>query len=95
MLGAMEPRGVGFMPNQLFLYWIKSVTSFWSSGENFNIVDSALIKCSRSSVLAVMYLKNWIVLELENNKYILVDVKNKKKLAYFECSNWVYIHTDF
>ena len=57
MLGAIEPRGAGFMPNQLFLYWMKSVTNFWSSGENFKMVDNAFIKCSRSSDFAVMYLK--------------------------------------
>ena len=61
MLGAIEPRGWGFMPNQLFLYDMKSVTSFWSSGENFNIVDNALIRCSRSSDFAVMYLWFFVI----------------------------------
>ena len=58
ILGAIEPRGVGFeTPNQLFLYSRKSEISFLSSGEKFKIVDSAFIRCSRSSLLAVMYLK--------------------------------------
>ena len=61
----MEPRGVGFeTPNQLFLYSRKSEISFLSSGEKFKIVESAFIRCSRSSLLAVIYLKyfdlSWI-----------------------------------
>ena len=57
ILGAIEPRGVGFeTPNQLFLYSRKSEISFLSSGEKFKIVESAFIKCSRSSLFAVIYL---------------------------------------